>query len=55
MERFAPSLRVLSLHPSEMSRSELDRIAGDPAAALAGCDAVLTTCARDGFPGKNGT
>jgi SNF2 family DNA or RNA helicase len=43
LERFAPSLRVLSLHPSEMPRSELDRIAGDPAAALAGCDAVITT------------
>jgi len=43
MERFAPSLRVLSLHPSEMSRVELDRIAEDPAAALAGCDGVITT------------
>jgi len=43
LERFAPSLRVLSLHASEMPRAELDRIGGDPAAALAGCDAVLTT------------
>ena len=43
LERFAPSLRVLSLHPSEMPRAELERIAGAPAASLAGCDAVLTT------------
>jgi len=43
LERFAPSLRVLSLHPSELSRAELDRIAGAPTASLAGCDAVLTT------------
>jgi len=41
--RFAPSLRVLSLHASELTRAELDRIAGAPAASLAGCDAVLTT------------
>ena len=43
LERFAPSLRVVSLHASEMPRSELDRIAGNPAASLAGYDAVLTT------------
>ena len=43
LERFAPSLSVVSLHASEMPRVELDRIAGDPCAALAGCDAVLTT------------
>ena len=41
--RFAPSLRVASLHPSETPRAELERIAADPAAGLNGCDAVLTT------------
>lgn len=43
LKRFAPSLRVLSLHASEMSRAELDRIAGNPAKALEGYHAVLTT------------
>ena len=43
MERFAPSLRVLSLHPSDMERVELQRIAADPDAAFASVDAVLTT------------
>ena len=43
LQRFAPSLRVVSLHPSEMPRAELERIAGAPAAALSDCDAVLIT------------
>ena len=42
-ERFAPSLKVVSLHPSEIDRQELERIASDPEAALVGADAVLTT------------
>ena len=41
--RFAPSLQVASLHPSEMPRAELDRIAADPSAEVAAYDAVLTT------------
>jgi len=42
-ERFAPSLKVVSLHPAETDRRELERIAGDPENGLAGADAVLTT------------
>ena len=30
LERFAPSLSVVCLHPSEMERTELERIAADP-------------------------
>ncbi len=43
LERFAPSLSLVCLHPSEMERGELERIAADPASGLASADAVLTT------------
>lgn len=43
LARFAPSLRAVCLHPSEMERRDLERIAADPENALAGTDAVLTT------------
>ena len=43
LQRFAPSLSILCLHPSEMERGELERIAADPENSLAGADAVLTT------------
>ncbi|MEI8355397.1 MAG: DEAD/DEAH box helicase [Deltaproteobacteria bacterium] len=43
LERFAPSLRVISLHPSEIDRQEFERISNDPENGLAGADAVLTT------------
>jgi non-specific serine/threonine protein kinase len=43
LERFAPSLKVISLHPSEIERQELDRISTAPETTLAGTDAVLTT------------
>jgi non-specific serine/threonine protein kinase len=43
LTRFAPSLAVVCLHPSEMERTELERIAADPEASLASADAVLTT------------
>ena len=42
IDRFAPSLKVLCLHPSETERPELERVADDPA-RLCGFDAVLTT------------
>ena len=43
LERFAPSLRVVCLHPSELERRELERIAADPEQSLASADVVLTT------------
>jgi non-specific serine/threonine protein kinase len=43
MERFAPTLRAVTLHSSELERTELERIAADPATALAPFDVVLTT------------
>jgi non-specific serine/threonine protein kinase len=43
MARFAPSLSVVCLHPSEMERTELERIAADPEQVLLSADAVLTT------------
>jgi superfamily II DNA or RNA helicase len=43
LERFAPSLSVVCLHPSEMERSELERITADPEQTLSSADAVLTT------------
>ncbi len=43
LERFAPSLKVVCLHPSELERGELERIAAHPVEALASLDAVLTT------------
>jgi len=43
LARFAPSLTVVCLHPSELERSELERIAADAEGRLASVDAVLTT------------
>lgn len=43
LERFAPSLNVISLHPSEIEKKELERIAAAPETGLSGTDAVLTT------------
>lgn len=42
-ERFAPDLRLLFLHPSEMERKELDAIAEDPESRLQGWDVCATT------------
>ena len=41
--RFAPHLRVFIAHPSAANRDELRALATDPAKALRGFDAVLTT------------
>jgi SNF2-related domain/SNF2 Helicase protein/Helicase conserved C-terminal domain len=43
LSRFAPSLSIVCLHPSETERTELERIAADPEQSLASADAVLTT------------
>jgi non-specific serine/threonine protein kinase len=43
LERFAPSLKVISLHPSEIDRQQLERIAAAPGTELSGTDAVLTS------------
>ena len=43
LAHFAPSLTVVCLHPSELERSERERIAADPAGTLASVDVVLTT------------
>lgn len=43
LARFAPSLSVVCLHPSEMERTELERIAAEPEQSLSSADAVLTT------------
>lgn len=43
LSRFAPSLSIVCLHPSETERTELVRITADPEQALASADAVLTT------------
>lgn len=43
LQRFAPSLTPLCLHPSEMDREALERLAADPKSALASADVVLTT------------
>ena len=43
LARFAPSLSVVCLHPSEMERTELAHISADPERALASADAVLTS------------
>ena len=43
LERFAPSLSFITLHPSELERGELERIAADPERALASVDLLLTT------------
>ena len=41
--RFAPQLRVMAAHPSAASRESLDALVADPAVALRGHDALLTT------------
>jgi non-specific serine/threonine protein kinase len=41
--RFAPSLRVLSLHPSEMPPQELERLSQAGEVPFAGIDLVMTT------------
>lgn len=41
--RFAPSLRLFTVHPSEMEPTRLAEVAGNPAGSLAGIDLVLTT------------
>jgi non-specific serine/threonine protein kinase len=43
LNRFAPSLTVIGLHPSELEKSEWQRIAADPGPSLANVDVVLTT------------
>lgn len=43
MARFAPSLKTLCLHPSEMERRDLEQLAAAPESGLAGIDVVLTT------------
>jgi superfamily II DNA or RNA helicase len=43
IQRFAPSLWPLFIHPSETDKSALDTAARDPEAALANADLVLTT------------
>jgi len=43
IERFAPALRCFFAHPSQTDTDELKAAAKDPARALAGVDAVLTT------------
>ncbi len=43
IERFAPSLRCLFVHPSQTRPAELAGMAKDPQRSLAGMDAVLTT------------
>ncbi|MCP5157633.1 MAG: DEAD/DEAH box helicase [Ectothiorhodospiraceae bacterium] len=41
--RFAPTLVTRHVHPSELSRPEIEALAAAPASALAGVDLVLTT------------
>ena len=41
--RFAPTLKLAFIHPSETERTVLARIAADPARELAGVDLVVTT------------
>jgi non-specific serine/threonine protein kinase len=43
LTRFAPSLSIVCLHPSETERTELERIIADPEYALSSVDAVLIT------------
>ena len=43
MARFAPTLRTLCLHPSEIGQVEIKRLADDPDGKLHRLDAVLTT------------
>jgi non-specific serine/threonine protein kinase len=41
--RFAPSLRVLAIHRSELDPAELERRARDPEKGFADCDLVITS------------
>ena len=43
MARFAPSLRAVFVHPSEMPKEDLARITADPKAAIRDADLVVTT------------
>jgi non-specific serine/threonine protein kinase len=43
MVRFAPSLQAVFVHPSEIAKEQLDRIAAAPAGALKDADVVLTS------------
>ena len=43
MARFTPTLRAAFVHPAEMPKDELDRIAADPAGTLRNVDVVATT------------
>ena len=43
MARFTPTLRALFVHPAEMPKEELDRVASNPSTALQGADLVVTT------------
>ena len=45
IQRFTPTLRAVYIHPSEISKDELDRMAERPGQAIAGKDVVLTTYA----------
>ena len=42
-EKFAPSLKLLVLHPAEMDRAQLTEIGQAPATHIAGIDVVITT------------
>ena len=43
LERYGPSLRCLFVHTSQMNKQDIDALAGDDGAGLAGIDLVLTT------------
>ena len=43
LERFAPQLRIFLAHRSECDAETLEKVAGRPAAELAGYDVVITT------------
>ena len=43
IDRFAPTLRVRFVHPSQTARDELAQMAADPGKALKNTDVVLTT------------
>jgi len=43
IQRFAPSIETLSVHPSEMGRADLAAMARNPKKALSGIDLTITT------------
>jgi non-specific serine/threonine protein kinase len=43
MGRFTPALRAVFVHPAEMSKEELEKVAADPAKSLEGVDVVATS------------